>query len=122
MKCKAGRGCGCEACETWKLLHLLMCADPGCEVSICRAARKYNRALGAVQVFDPAETAKCFIESRLPLKRLLLLDCPACGGNLLVTLGQLSAWERESGEPLALACSGDCASKVAAELAAGLRD
>ena len=44
------------------------------------------------------------------------------GDLLLGHLRTIGAWERESGEPLALACSGDCASKVAAELAAGLRD
>jgi hypothetical protein len=97
-----------------------MCADPDCEASICKAAVAYNRALGAVRVIDSRETIRLFIQARLPLSRLLRLDCPHCGGDLFATAGQLVAWEWEQGEPPALVCGDACASRVAVMLARSL--
>jgi hypothetical protein len=50
-----------------------------------------------------------------------MVNCAGCGTDLFVTVGQLIYWEREEGEPPALACSRACASRVAADLARSLK-
>jgi hypothetical protein len=116
----------CDDSSAWpdwlKVAHTVLCEDPYCTASICRAKRKYLRVAEDVRVVSSAENVRLFFQSRLPLDRLQLAFCPGCGTEVSLTVGQQIAWERERGEPAALVCSLACANRFIAELAKGLPD
>jgi hypothetical protein len=104
--------------EASKILHLLLCDDPGCGEGIYRAAALYGRVRELVRVISPREAAREVFRSGAPLHQLVEARCPYCGETVLTTINQMVEWERgEDGEPVAVCCSDACAAGVVLKLA-----
>jgi hypothetical protein len=112
--------------ENWapikKSLHSMFCKDPDCPVSFCKKVEKFNRASEMVQWVNSASNVRRYAESKKALEEPVLCVCPTCREHVFPTVGQMMKWERQGKEPVAVACSLDCANRFTAELAKGLPD